>query len=104
MTYKTPVIGMMDETILPVSSCSCEYSSIFEYHLKVDVSAESLDRLAEAKWEEFDNGELRDIKRGMTCLYTTKVAANKLPDGTKLDAAVDLSFSVNANVGARRRM
>ena len=96
ITYDSPVLVVMDGKNVPRPHVCGEGSSL-AYHLKVTVDAESLDRLADADWKNFDSEEIKQTEADITRPYPTENAADALPADMKLNVAVDVSFSIHAD-------
>ena len=73
----------------------CDGDSSMSYHLKVTVGAESLDRFGGADWKNFDREAIRAIENEEGRPHRLEEAANALPEDTKLDVDVDVSFGIN---------
>ena len=95
-TFHTPVLLLGNEKYIS-SAYKGNEGSALSYHLKATVGAESLERFAVADWKNFDRDEIMKIENDVKREHPLKAAADALPDGTKLDVAVDISFSIHAD-------
>ena len=71
--------------------------SSFAYHMKVTITPESLDKFADADWEDFNGQEIMNIERDVTRPHCFEEAANALPGDTKLGISADVSFNVQVD-------
>lgn len=76
---------------------STDRGSSIEYSLNVVVTGESLEKLANADWTDFDSDANKKIENDITLPHSVERAADTLPDDFKLDVKVDVSFSINVN-------
>ena len=96
LTFRSPAVIMKDEKQTP-GIYPLNEGSTMEYHFNVTVSAESLERFANADWKDFNEGEISEIENDIERPHCVEEAANALPKDFKLDVAVDLSFKINAD-------
>ena len=94
--FKAPVLLLADDKCRSFP-LKCNAGSALSYHLKATVGAESLERFAAADWKNFDRDGIMEIENDVKREHSLKAAADALPDGTKLDVAVDISFSIHAD-------
>ena len=94
--FKSPKLILKDEK-QSTNIYSTNEGSSLEYDLNVTITAESLEKLANADWEDFDSDANRKIENDITVPHCIERAADALPEDLKLDVKVDVSFSVNAD-------
>ena len=94
--FKAPVLLLADDKC---RSFPLKYNagSALSYHLKATVGAGSLEKFADADWKNFNREEILEIENDVKRPHPFEAAANALPADVKLDVAVDLTFSIQAD-------
>ncbi len=78
ITFPSPAISLTDARGV-VNMRMTNQGSSFAYHMKVTISPESLDKFADADWEDFNSQEDKNIEPDNTRPHCCEEAAKALP-------------------------
>ena len=96
VTFGSPYITLMNAKG-SLDMRPTNQGSSFAYHMKMTISPESLDKFADADWEDFNSQEVKNIELDTTRPHCFEEAANALPGDTKLGISADVSFNVQVD-------
>ena len=94
--FRAPLIDYTDEKD-DKNTYQTDKDGYCNYHVDVKITQESLDKFANAKWEDLDYDPVDEAERDEKLPHHFEVAANKLPDDCKLDVDVDVSYEMHAD-------
>ena len=96
ITFPSPNVTLMNAKG-SIDMYPTNQGSSFAYHMKVTISPESLDKFADADWEDFNSQEVKNIEFDNTRPHCFEEAAKALPGDTKLGISADVSFNVQVD-------
>ena len=94
--FMTPMFDYTDENGRR-KTCKSDTSAYSKYHMDVTITQESLDKFANAHWENLDYDPVEQAERNNQLPHPYEEAADLLPDDCRLDVDVDISYEMHAD-------
>ena len=94
--YTSPKFFLIDEN-KNEERYQSDTSGYCKYHMDMTITQESLNRFANADWENLDFGPIDRTERNENLPHNSEVAAGKLPDDCRLEMDVAVSYQMHAD-------